>query len=906
MSDWQIVSGNDAGVFALDAVTGELSVVNASLLDAELEEISTLVVSVSDGNNVSLPATITINVTDVSEFAPQITAIPIKVVENSPSNLAIATLTATDLDVNSIAEQWTIVSGNESNFLSLDPDTGVVSTQLPVDANETPSFEIVVTVSDGTFTSAPTVVPVEVLGLGGSNNIEVTDIDPDANQVSELAAIGTPVNVQLNDTNLNSAAFTTLTLVDDADGRFILNPETGQIVTAKPIVGDAGNTYTVTVQAQSIVEGVVEPSIDQYLFSITVTGEIRNLTDSSTDINEILETQSVGSVVGITAVAEDPDSIDTITYSLAGSASDIFNIDAVSGVVTTAVALDAELENSHDLEVTATSSDGSSISSLFAIAVIDVNEAAPVAFSQAIAVYENDNNQLLIPMIASDGDVDSNLSQWRIDGGSGSPYFDIDTDTGVISLRNDVTLDFETTSTYELAVSVSDGEIRSAPTSVVVHVVDINEEPQLVTAEYETVTNFVGDIGQLEVIDPDTGDTHTFQIQGTNETGLELSESGSLQQINELQPGFIDVPVLVTDLSGASGSGIIRVSVIEAVAEPDNGAAVEEPSTEPSIPGTGGTDPSNTGGELTDPAVPNGETVEPTVPENAGPDSPTDGGDTQAPEGTPSEPEIADELSVNGLAAANPIHNETISTNIMASVLDLAKGDSLTPVTVSAGLTTNANGQATANSVNGDSGFNSVNSNDQLAEQPLFSTSVSNSNPNSLEDTEFFALQDDAGRYTQDLSQLLNERNRLDAIKLQLARLNGDDGKALILDIGNGKRLVLELLLNAEGEGDNEEVWLGSMFINSHIGASFSPKLIDALYALSSDMEDDAELRDSDHKFKVNAVTFVSAGLTLGFVTWLLHSGSLVASAITSAPLWQRFDPIPVLAKRVVNPDDPQ
>ena len=65
----------------------------------------------------------------------------------------------------------------------------------------------------------------------------------------------------------------------------------------------------------------------------------------------------IGDVVGITAVAVDEDgSNNTVTYSLSDDAGGLFTIDANTGVVKVAGALDAETATSHNITVVATSS----------------------------------------------------------------------------------------------------------------------------------------------------------------------------------------------------------------------------------------------------------------------------------------------------------------------------------------------------------------------------------------------------------------------------------------------------------------------------------------------------------------------------------------------------------------------
>ncbi len=77
--------------------------------------------------------------------------------------------------------------------------------------------------------------------------------------------------------------------------------------------------------------------------------------------------------VGI-ALASDPDLGDNITYTLSGDAGGRFTIDAVSGLVSTAQALDFETAASHSITVRATDAGGAAVEESFTIAVNDVSE----------------------------------------------------------------------------------------------------------------------------------------------------------------------------------------------------------------------------------------------------------------------------------------------------------------------------------------------------------------------------------------------------------------------------------------------------------------------------------------------------------------------------------------------------
>ncbi len=67
---FSISYGNEAGIFTLDANTGELTVADNSSIDAENTTSYTLGVTVNDGYSDSETTDITIDVADINEFTP--------------------------------------------------------------------------------------------------------------------------------------------------------------------------------------------------------------------------------------------------------------------------------------------------------------------------------------------------------------------------------------------------------------------------------------------------------------------------------------------------------------------------------------------------------------------------------------------------------------------------------------------------------------------------------------------------------------------------------------------------------------------------------------------------------------------------------------------------------------------
>ncbi len=88
----------------------------------------------------------------------------------------------------------------------------------------------------------------------------------------------------------------------------------------------------------------------------------------------MLENSAIGTTVGITAQASDPDGTDSVTYSLDDNAGGRFTINSTTGVVTVAGSLDRETAATYNITVRATSTDSSSTTQVYTISLGDVDE----------------------------------------------------------------------------------------------------------------------------------------------------------------------------------------------------------------------------------------------------------------------------------------------------------------------------------------------------------------------------------------------------------------------------------------------------------------------------------------------------------------------------------------------------
>ena len=175
---------------------------------------------------------------------------------------------------------------------------------------------------------------------------------------------------------------------------------------------------------------------------INQTNEISSISDSDGSSNQVVENAKEGSTVGITAYASDADSGDTVSYSLTDDANDLFTINSSSGVVTVAsgASIDHETATSHNIEVKATSSDGTTASKTLGITVLDADEFDVGSIDDndesdnVVASNAEPGTSVGITASAADADGSDKISYELSNDSSGR--FTIDSGSGIVSTND--------------------------------------------------------------------------------------------------------------------------------------------------------------------------------------------------------------------------------------------------------------------------------------------------------------------------------------------------------------------------------------------------------------------------------------------------------------------------------------
>lgn len=205
---FSIVGGNDAGVYTINSVTGQITVADNTTLDFETTPVYLLQVSISNGTE-SIQVPVTINITDVDE-APPLNDDTITIYDTTPTGTVIYQFSTQDPegDPNLVYE---IVNASTPGTFSLDTVTGEIKVvnNLYLNPATTPQYTITVRVKDTHQNSDEGTLTINVLA-----DPETLDFRPSSASCSG----GCPDGYTPTDDGLYCERFTTIPATPPSGG----------------------------------------------------------------------------------------------------------------------------------------------------------------------------------------------------------------------------------------------------------------------------------------------------------------------------------------------------------------------------------------------------------------------------------------------------------------------------------------------------------------------------------------------------------------------------------------------------------------------------------------------------------------------------------------------------------------
>ena len=515
------LGGTDAAAFSINSTNGQLRTDVA--LDYETKSVYAVSVTVSDGTLADTIA-VTINVTDVDELPDQVVAVkgvsannaPVftdgsstsrSVAENTGSGVDIGSaVAATDADGDTLT--YTL-GGTDVAAFSINSTNGQLQTSAALDYETETSYSVTVDVSDGNGgsdsitviinvtdveepveqpltppasegTQQPSTPPVQspvepnhapVFSDGSSTTRNISE------NTDSGVSIGTPVSATDVD---NDNLIYTLSGTDEAS--FSIVSTSGQLRTQAALDYENKNSYTVTVSvsdgnggSDSITVTIDVTDVDERARQVSNSAPV--FTDGDSATRTIAENTVSGIDIGSPIAATDPDTDDTLTYTLGGTDAASFSVVSTSGQLQTNAALDYETKKAYSVTVSVIDGKGGSDTITVTINITDVNETpannAP-EFTEGTSttrlVAESTASGINIGSAVSATDADDDTLIYSL-GGTDASSFSIDTATGQLQTKS--ALDYDTQNSYSVTVSVSDGNGGSDSITVTINVTDL-------------------------------------------------------------------------------------------------------------------------------------------------------------------------------------------------------------------------------------------------------------------------------------------------------------------------------------------------------------------------------------------------------------------------------------------------
>lgn len=420
---YAIVSGNTNNAFRLSSHREDDGVLYLDLqvngfLDRETTAFYSLLIEAWDEGNPPLKGSMIVNITiqDMNDNQPifnqsrYFATVP----ENATIGTSVLQVLATDTDAGDNGKITYSINRRQSDrdyMFQIDPKTGVISVNRPLDFEAKEIHELVVVARDNVEQ------PHETTAFVSIRVIDVNDNQPTINliflsddvtpKISEDAQPGEYVaRISVNDPDSKERYANVNVTLEGGTGHFGLDTQDNTIylmVVSKPLDREEQSNYTLVVVARDQGSPPLHASRE---FNLQVTDVNDNAPefDQTVYYANVLEVADPGtSVFQLSALDRDEGNNSVISYSIRETPethSNWFQIDSRTGLITTRTHIDCETDPQPQITVIATDggSPAQSSSATVKVTIRDVNDNEPI-FDQSfynVSVQESETEKTCI------------------------------------------------------------------------------------------------------------------------------------------------------------------------------------------------------------------------------------------------------------------------------------------------------------------------------------------------------------------------------------------------------------------------------------------------------------------------------------------------------------------------------
>ncbi|XP_070558017.1 protocadherin Fat 4-like [Ptychodera flava] len=515
--------GNSDGVFAIDATSGEVTLVTS--LDFEVTKAYELLVEVVDGGAppLSTSATVYVYVIGENEHKPIIAG---NFSFNLPEDHLQGTLgkiLVSDDDEGTDGDVIFETHASAGIPIKVDQLTNDVILTSGLDREVVECYEFVVTVMDTPLNLSDTFTVSQTITVTID---DVNDNKPTFQQtnmfvrVSETSPVGHTV-MKLDATDSDATRpnneFTFALSGGNVDSAFSIDSTTGELFLMTSLDYEETKSYELVVEVADHGEPPLSSSATVYV-DVIGENEHRPIVLGGTSFN-VTEDQLEGERLGRLLVSDDDEGVDgDVTFAIESTGDIPFTIDRLTGDFILAADLDREAVDRCEFVVTVmdrsmNSSKALSTSQTIVVTIGDVNDNKPTFQQTVMFVSVSEKAPLghtVMKLNASDGDATgpNNEFIFLLSDGNNDGVFDVNGLSGELTLLGP--LDYEVTKSYALTVEIVDGGAppMSSSATIYVDVIGENEHPPVVSCNatfYVDEDRATGTFDKILATDDDEG-----------------------------------------------------------------------------------------------------------------------------------------------------------------------------------------------------------------------------------------------------------------------------------------------------------------------------------------------------------------------------------------------------------------
>lgn len=556
----------------------------------------------TDGGGLSfeLPFVISVQNANESPFGLQLLG---SLTENAPLNSVALNAVASDPDANDLLT-FSLISGvgSDDNGKFAISASGGLSPVAAVNFESQSSYNIRVRVVDRGGIAIEQALTIAVVNQNEApTDVMLSGTGIDENQ-SPNAVVGlfTAVDQDVTD----STSFSLVSGVGDTDNSsFVVSGNTLRAISGFDF--ETKNTYSLRVRATDVGGLSLEKIILVSVKDVNEQPFAVNLTSST-----LLENSAIGSAIGNLRTI-DVDALDRFSYSLVAGAGDSDNGQFVldGATLRSNFIFDFESRETYTIRIRTQDQGGLSIESPLTISIRDINDLPTNLQLQSNLINENSAVGTSIgAFTASDQDAGDVISYRLVAGNNDNSLFSIVNG----QLTNNTSLNFESRSSYQVAVQAIDRSGSGPTQTFTITVRDVNEPPTNIALDTSSINENLAAgtvVGRLSASDPDANDQFTFTlVSGEGSSGNSLVTINGTQLVLASALNFENSPVLsvrvrATDAAFNTFEKALNVTVADLPEPPTevrlSSAAVSENLPAGTVVGTLSTIDPDVGGSFT-------------------------------------------------------------------------------------------------------------------------------------------------------------------------------------------------------------------------------------------------------------------------------------------------------------------